>query len=82
LDAAIIDVSLGKETSYPVADALLERSIPFAFATGHGESAIDARFKAPFVLAKPFSFEGLREMLIRFNLTNDIRECTTVPSSG
>ena len=35
-DAALLDVNLGGEKSFPVADALIERGIPFAFATGYG----------------------------------------------
>jgi CheY-like chemotaxis protein len=35
-DAALLDVNLGGETSFPIADALIKRGIPFAFATGYG----------------------------------------------
>ena len=35
-DAALLDVNLGGEKSFPVADALIERGIPFAFSTGYG----------------------------------------------
>ena len=34
LDAAILDVNLGGKNSFLVADALKQRGIPFAFATG------------------------------------------------
>ena len=37
IDAALVDVSLGRETSVPIADRLMERSIPFAFATGYAD---------------------------------------------
>ena len=33
-DCACLDYNLGRETSIPVAEALLERGIPFVFATG------------------------------------------------
>lgn len=39
-DAAMLDVNLDGETSYPVAEALIARGTPFVFATGyadHGE---------------------------------------------
>ncbi|MEJ0098106.1 MAG: response regulator [Bauldia sp.] len=36
LDGAILDVWLGDEDSFPVADTLRRRGVPFAFATGHG----------------------------------------------
>ena len=34
ISAAILDVNVGSEMVFPVADALLERSVPFLFATG------------------------------------------------
>jgi CheY-like chemotaxis protein len=40
VDIAIIDVNLAGENSYPVADVLSKRGIPFAFSTGcadHGD---------------------------------------------
>jgi hypothetical protein len=35
LDGAVLDVNLGAEPAYPVADALLARGVPFVFATGY-----------------------------------------------
>ena len=35
-DAALLDVNLGGEKSFPIADALIGCGIPFAFATGYG----------------------------------------------
>jgi CheY-like chemotaxis protein len=40
LDAAVLDVNLGGEFVYPVADALSGRGIPFVFTTGYDASAI------------------------------------------
>ena len=40
IDAAILDVNLGAEEIYPVADALRERGVPFALLTGYGAGAI------------------------------------------
>ena len=40
IDAALVDVSLGRETSAPIADQLLARNIPFAFATGYSGPAM------------------------------------------
>ena len=39
-DLAILDIGLGREKVYPVADALRVRDIPFVFATGYDASAI------------------------------------------
>ncbi|MFN4142043.1 response regulator [Aestuariivirga sp.] len=40
IDLALIDFSLGKDTSSPIADRLLSRGIPFAFTTGYSDVTI------------------------------------------
>jgi CheY-like chemotaxis protein len=43
LDAALLDVNIGEETVYPVADALRRLDVPFVFVTGlQGESLSEA----------------------------------------
>ena len=59
-DAAIIDVSLGVEDAYPVADRLVRQNVPFVFATGYEGQAIPERFKDARLLAKPFGFEAVQ----------------------
>ena len=66
LDGAILDVSLGRENCYPVADALRERGIPFAFVTGYGSQGIDSRYQEAIVLAKPFRFEAVKKVVAQF----------------
>ena len=44
ISAAILDVNVGNEMIFPVADALLERSLPFLFATGEHRKTIPRRF--------------------------------------
>ena len=39
IDAAIVDVSLGKDNSYPLADALIARGMPFALTPDTGRRA-------------------------------------------
>lgn len=58
-DAAIIDVNLGQLKSYPVADILTERGIPFAFSTGNGDHGDRSDFDDRPVLKKPYSTEDL-----------------------
>jgi CheY-like chemotaxis protein len=53
-DLAIVDVNLDGKASYPVAEVLQQRGIPFAFATGYGTKGIDPRFAGIPVLTKPF----------------------------
>lgn len=62
-DFAIIDVNLDGRPSYPVAEALAARRIPFAFATGYSSQGIDAKFAKVPRLAKPFMTGDLVELL-------------------
>src|SRR4051812_36415564 len=43
IDGALLDVNLGGEKVFPVADALAQRAIPFVFATGYGKDALEPR---------------------------------------
>ncbi len=54
LDGAFLDVNLRGELVYPVADALLHRSVPFVFVTGYSRHQIDPRYAAIPALPKPF----------------------------
>ena len=59
ISAAILDVKLGGETVFPVADALLERSVPFFFATGEHRDTIPRRFCGVKVYQKPLASADL-----------------------
>jgi CheY-like chemotaxis protein len=63
LDGAILDVSIGDENSYPVADELFRRGIPVAFSTGHGAGGLDSRFANALVLPKPFDFAAVKDVV-------------------
>jgi hypothetical protein len=39
IDAGVIDINLGGELVYPIADVLTARRIPFVFVTGYGSRA-------------------------------------------
>jgi len=54
LDFAILDVNLDGLRSFPVADLLAARGIPFAFSTGYGRLGIDGVHRDRPVLVKPF----------------------------
>jgi CheY-like chemotaxis protein len=59
-DAAIVDVTLGKETGYPVAERLAQRNIPFVFATGHAEGSLPPPFERAPMLIKPYDFAAIQ----------------------
>lgn len=59
-DLAVLDVNLGGgDTSYPVAEALLERQVPIMFATGYDIRGLDPRFRSFASVRKPFSPDEL-----------------------
>jgi DNA-binding response OmpR family regulator len=64
VDAAILDVNLrGGETSWPIADALAKKGIPFLIATGGSDDMIADAHKGRPVLAKPFTMDGVEKAL-------------------
>ncbi len=64
VDAAILDVNLGGELIYPVAERLMAKGVPFMFMTGYGAGAIDERFAHCQVLQKPIQRQALQNSFI------------------
>lgn len=61
---ALLDVNLGSETSLPVARRLSALGVPFAFATGYGESfRIPPELGAVTMVKKPYTADTLRRAL-------------------
>lgn len=61
---AMLDINLGDQTSYAVADRLRDLGIPFLFATGYGEQAqLPTSHKARTVLQKPYTLENVERAL-------------------
>ena len=65
LDAAVLDVNLNGERSYPVADALTARCVPFLFSTGYDRSRLAEAYRDRPMLQKPYHHAELREALTR-----------------
>jgi PAS domain S-box-containing protein len=63
LRAGILDVNLGGEKTYAVADILTDRKIPFAFVTGYGPDSIVSEFAHAPVLQKPIEAAKLHALL-------------------
>src|SRR5260221_492765 len=64
IDAGIIDVNLGGEFVYPVADVLAAREIPFVFITGYAVESIDSRFGYVPIVKKPVQRQVLQKIFI------------------
>ncbi len=53
-DAATLDVNLYGDESFPVADALEARGVPFLFMTGYPTGYLQSRYEGHPVMKKPF----------------------------
>lgn len=72
IDVAVLDVSVAGVPSFPVAQALSERGVPFLFATGFTTpSEIDPAWAKTPTLRKPYTGQELRKSLRR--LLDDAR---------
>ncbi|WP_333586378.1 response regulator [Phenylobacterium sp.] len=63
LDCAVLDVNLGGQPIFPLADILREKGAPFAFATGYGDAGLRDVDKGTPVLQKPFRESDLARIL-------------------
>jgi two-component sensor histidine kinase len=65
LDVALLDVNIGGEFIYPLADELMRKGVPIIFVTGYQAAAIDQRFARFPVLTKPVEKNELALALAR-----------------
>ena len=66
IDAALLDIKLKKSETYPLADILVERGVPFLFTTGYDSSVIPARFRWAGVVQKPYDMAEMAKALSGF----------------
>jgi DNA-binding NtrC family response regulator len=65
IDAAVLDVNLNGQKSYPIADALAARGVPFVFSTGYDKDTLPNAYRAFPVLQKPFHRSELNDTLAK-----------------
>ena len=65
-EVALLDLNVRGEMTFPVADELVRRSIPFAFVSGYAKSAAPARFARVPLWGKPYDEQRLVDELCRF----------------
>jgi CheY-like chemotaxis protein len=63
LDCAVLDVNLGGQPIFPLADILRAKGAPFAFATGYGDAGLRDVDRGSPVLQKPFREGDLARVL-------------------
>lgn len=64
IDGAVLDVNLGTETVYPVAEALRARGVPFVFSTGYSTAGIEAAYAGVPIVPKPYELHTLERQLL------------------
>lgn len=64
-DVAMLDVNLNEQKSYPIADVLSARAIPFFFATGYNKDSLPEAYRNLPMLQKPYNESELSDMLIK-----------------
>ncbi len=62
-DVALLDVNLNGQPITPVVEILVERGLPFVFASGYGQRGVPDAYRANPTLQKPFQVEALAAAL-------------------
>jgi CheY-like chemotaxis protein len=65
VDFAVLDINLGGDMSFPVADILRERKIPFLFVSGYTAAALSDEYRDAVRLQKPFRTHDLAKAIER-----------------
>ena len=65
IGGALVDINLGDEKGWPIADALAMRGIPFAFTTGGGDQ-IPAAHAHRRLVTKPFRIGDIEQAIGEF----------------
>ena len=60
---AILDINLAGATSFPVAEILRRRGIPFLFASGYGSTGLASPFENELTLQKPYEPAELERVI-------------------
>jgi DNA-binding NtrC family response regulator len=63
-DLAVLDVNLAGEEAFPIAAALAERGVPFAFSTGYGNAGLPDAWRSRPTLQKPFTQDQVTTVLV------------------
>jgi len=71
LDAAVLDINLGNESVYPVADLLLEKKVPVAFISGYGAEDVNPRYVHLPLVQKPIDRRVLVDLFSSYGVVDD-----------
>ena len=63
IDAAVLDVNLEETHSYPIADRLKARNVPYMFLTGYDGWSLPSGYQDAACMAKPFAMRAVIPMI-------------------
>ncbi|HVC18206.1 MAG TPA: response regulator [Rhodanobacter sp.] len=69
LDLAILDVNLAGEVSFPAAEVLRRRGIPFVFSSGYDDNVLPEAWRNEKILQKPYDTRQLTAALTALRAT-------------
>lgn len=62
-DAAVLDINIGDEEVYPVAERLSAMDVPFFFASARGAAGLASAFRDHPIVPKPYRIDQIETML-------------------
>jgi CheY-like chemotaxis protein len=62
-DIAVLDVNLNGQPVTPVVEILIERGVPFVFASGYGLRGVPEAYRTIPTLQKPFQADALAQAI-------------------
>jgi CheY-like chemotaxis protein len=62
-DLAVLDVNLNGAPVTPVVEILVERGVPFIFASGYGQRGLPEAYRTAPILQKPFQADALEDAI-------------------
>lgn len=63
IDGALLDVNVRGHAVFPVADALMERGVPFSFCSGYDRHTLPKRFAHLSYCMKPYNAQTITGLL-------------------
>ena len=63
IDFAVLDINVAGIKSFPVADILRGRNIPFVFASGYGSDGLEDGYRQETILRKPYELQDLEQAI-------------------
>jgi DNA-binding NtrC family response regulator len=72
IDVAVLDVNLRGQMSYPIADVLVARGVPFVFSTGYDKDRLLDGYRTFPALQKPFHRSDLGDTLAQLLASKEL----------